>query len=124
MSIIGAIGVGLTLGKGVSDLLFKYTQQAYLDKIEDLNAVIGRLNTHLTNLTNMRNEIPSFWNDEEGKSALAAIDVNIEKVTIQLGTAKDMVVLLRQTVDALEGGKAGLGEKIQDAKGLLDILEL
>ena len=124
MSIIGAIGIGLGLGKFASDLMFKYTQNVYLERIGELDAVIGKLNTHLTNLTNLRNDIPTFWNDDDAKKALDTIDINIQKVTTQLGTAKDMAKLLRETVDALESGKAGLGEKIQDAKGLLDILDL
>lgn len=124
MSIIGAIGIGLGLGKFASGLMFKYTQNVYIERIGELDDVIAKLGTHLTNLTNLRNEIPGFWDDEDAKKALDTIDLNIQKVTTQLGTAKDMAKLLRDTVDSLESGKSGLSEKIEDAKSLLNILEL
>ena len=122
MSIIGAIAVGAGLGTAVSNYLFNYTKNEYEQKIGELDRLIAQLNTHLETLISLREEMPSFWEDEQAKETSAALDLTIQKVRDNMKTAQSLSNTFKKTVSSLDGSKSVLHGFIQDAVGALSTI--
>lgn len=119
MSIIGAAVIGAGLGTAASNFLFNYTKNEYQEKIGELDRLIGRLKTHLETLTTLREEMPSFWEDEQAQETMTALDLTIQNVRNNMETAESLAETFRKTVDSLDGSQSVLHNFVQDAIGAL-----
>lgn len=120
MSILGAVKVGAQVGIAVHNFVFNYTQNEYEDKIAELERLIGKLETHKKNLEDLKDWIPSFWDDENARKTVATLEITIREVNRKMDTAKDLTAVFKNTVRDLEGSKINLGNLLEDAQGLLE----
>lgn len=123
MSILGASKVGAKLGAFASDLIFDYTKSKYEDKVSKLEGLIAQLKTHQTTLEDLKSRIPSFWEDELANKTVATLNLTLQDVARKMETAKDLVVIFKETINELDGSKENLSSKLDDAIGLLEILD-
>ena len=116
----GIIGAALIAGNALKNFLFNYTKNEYEQKIGELDGLITKLNTHLDNLTSLRNQVPGFWEDEKAQATVRTLDVNIQKVRRNMETAKALSDTFKKTVSELDGSQNVLGGLIEDAQGILN----
>lgn len=124
MSIKGAINVGGSLGKLGTGFVFNYTKDVYENKISELETSIARLNEHLDTLRDLKSQIPQFWEDDNARETAQALDKTIRKVEQQMSTAESLMQTLRTAVNSLDSSKEELHKSIEDALGLLNLLDL
>ena len=56
MSIIGAVGVGVTIGKAATGFIFNYTKSKYEDKLTVLQDLLADLEGHKAELEALTGE--------------------------------------------------------------------
>lgn len=120
MSIIGAAGVA---GVAVNNFIFNYTQDIYEAKVNELTNLIARLKNHLTELENLKNEIPSFWNDDNSKKALASLNLTIERTRDAMQVAQRLLDNFQETITNLDNSKVTLSGFMEDALGILNSIK-
>ena len=119
MSIIGAVAVGAAAGKLVSDFVFNYTKDVYEAKINELTNLVARLKNHLNELENLKSEIPSFWNDDNARKSLEAINLTIQRTKSNMDIAQRLLDNFKETVANMDNSQNTLGSVIEDAVGIL-----
>lgn len=123
MSILGAVAVGAALGTAASGYLFNYSKSEYETKISELEALISRLNEHLTTLRNLRSQVPQFWDDENAQETSRALDTTISKVEREMSTAESLARTFRTAVESLDSSKDVVKNLVSDAMGILSGVE-
>ncbi len=119
MSLLVAAGVGLAAGAVGTGFLFNYTKNEYEQKIGELERLIGALEEHLTDMKALRDQVPSFWDDEQGREVIRELDRTIQETEREMETVKTYVRTLQTVVSELDGSKNLMGETIKDLQSAL-----
>jgi prefoldin subunit 5 len=119
MSLIVAAGVGLAVGAVGTGFLFNYTKNEYEQKIAELNRLIGALGEHLNDMKALRDKVPSFWDDEQGREVIRELNRTIQETEREMETVKTYVRTLQTVVTELDGSKTLMGETIKDLQSTL-----
>lgn len=122
MSIMGAINVGVTLGKAASGFIFNYTKSKYEAKITVMEGLLADLEGHKAELEVLKEEIPQFWNDDNAYETKLVLDSTIRSVEHSMFMVKQSLETLRTVVNELDGSKEELHNHVTQAKALLDAL--
>lgn len=119
MSILGAVVVGGGLGLAGQNFIFNYTKDVYEAKVNELTNLIARLQNHLSELENLKSEIPSFWDDDNARKSNQAITVTMERTKDAMDVAQRLLDNFKETINNLDNSQNTLGGFIEDALGIL-----
>ncbi|MBE6942012.1 MAG: hypothetical protein E7455_07020 [Ruminococcaceae bacterium] len=119
MSLIVAAAGAVVGGMVIKDYVFNYTKDEYESKISELTNLVARLNNHLTELENLKSEIPSFWDDDKAKKAFDAITLTIQRTKDNMQIAQRTLDQYKQIVADLDNSQGTLGDLLEGAVGLL-----
>lgn len=119
MSIIVAATVGLAAGAAASGFLFNYTKNEYEQKIGELNRLVGALQEHLADMKDLRDQVPSFWDDEQGQEVVRELNRTIMETEREMETVKTYVRTLQTVVSELDGSKNLMADTIKDLQSAL-----
>lgn len=119
MSILGATVIGGGLGLAAQGFIFNYTKDVYEAKVTELTNLIARLQNHWDELENLKDEIPSFWDDDNAKKANDAIFLTMERTKDAMDVAQRLLDNFKETISNLDNSQTTLGEFIGDALGIL-----
>ena len=119
MSIIAAAGIGLAAGSAASGFLFNYTKNEYEQKINELNRLVSVLEEHLVDMKELRDKVPSFWDDDQGLEVYNELNRTIQETEREMETVKTYMRTLQTVVDELDGSKNLMSETIKDLQSAL-----
>lgn len=119
----GAIGWGVTAGKFAKGLMINYTKGWYEDKVDELSNLISRLQRHLKELDNLKDELSTFWDDENAQKMLQTTKLTIDKTSNAMKLCEGLMATFKDTISKMDTAKSNLGSFLDDAVGLLESLD-
>ena len=121
--VIKAVNTVSTVVQTAKELKADFDRAVCEDKIRELEGLIGRLESHQTNLVNLKNRIPAFWEDERATKVVAALNRTMADVNKKMNTAKELVATYKNAMQAMEKSESAVSEFLEDALALLGALE-
>lgn len=115
--IVGAAAIG---GIAASNFIFNYTKNQYEVAISKLEELVNQLDGHLSNLRELRANVPGFWDDDDGKEACNALDKTINRIVLEMDHAKALIRVYKEAVAEFDTSKNTVGNLLKDALGILD----
>ena len=120
MPIKEAAKLGYKAGMAIRDYIFNYEKEKYQAKINEIEALKAKLSAHLSELMNLRDQIPQFWDDDNAYETAQALDVTIDRVKHHMNTADSVLRTLNETVAEFDRSNDGVKGLINDALALLN----
>ncbi len=122
MSFLVAAGVAAAVGAAGVGFTFNYVKQDYQIAISNLERLVGELEGHLQTLKTLRDNVPNFWDDEEGKKTYEALVRTISAVQLKMDHAKGLLRVYKEAVDSFDISKSTVSGLLEDAVGVLGSL--
>lgn len=96
--------------------VIKYSKSVYVAKINSLDSCVSELTRHLDVLENLRNQVKSFWDDDNARKLLTQIAGQITRVRAAMDDCNNLKRLYQENVDKM----AGSTEVIDDIQNDID----
>ncbi len=93
----------------------KYEKGVYQAKISQLEGHHGQLNTHLSNMENLRNKLTQFWDDARAQSTLKVLNEQIRAVKLTMTQTATEIAVLKSTVEKLGGLESKQDQELDTA---------
>lgn len=100
-------------------IVVKYTKSQYMTKINELEGYHAELQTHLTRMEELKEQIAQFWNDENGQAAAKALVHEIRQVKNSMDRTSDLLLFYKNCVDKLDSADIDVKSVIESALSLL-----
>lgn len=120
MSILGAMAIAGGIGAAGTGFIFNYVKQDYQIAISNLEQLIGELEGHLQTLKTLRDNVPSFWDDDEGNDTYESLIRTIAVVQLKMDHAKSLLRVYQEAVTSFDISKTTVSSLLEDALGVLD----
>ena len=114
-----AIGTGVALGLTGSGFVFNYTKNEYTQKISELQLSVDALQGHLNDMKELRDRVPSFWDDDNGNRVYRELEDTISKTESEMEDVKAFIRTLQTVVNELDGSQNLIKETIDDLSNLV-----
>lgn len=102
----------------------KYTKAQYLAKITELEGCEKELSEALGRLETLRDQIDSFWHDENARKEYNILVKQINHVKIQMDRVRSFLSIYRSAVEKLDGVNIDISELLGDALSAVSSLGL
>ena len=102
----------------------KYTKSQYLAKITELEGCEKELSEALGRLESLRDQIDSFWHDENARKEYNILLKQINNVKVQMDRVRSILSIYRSTVEKLDGINIDISELLGEALGAISSLGL
>lgn len=109
-------------GKIISGLILNYSKKQYVEKIEQLEGYLQKLNLHLAEMESLQGKIKNFWNDDNANRAAQLLGLEIEAVKGAMKTTQETINFYRATVESFDETKKKVDEKFDAAFSILNNL--
>lgn len=109
-------------GKIISGLILNYSKKQYVEKIEQLEGYLQKLNLHLAEMESLQGEIKNFWNDANANRATQLLGLEIKAVKRAMETTQETIKFYRTTVESFDETQKKVDEKFDVAFNLLNNL--
>lgn len=113
MSLVAAAATGLVLGGASSGFVFNYTASEYQQKINQLANLLERLQEHLGKMNELKEAIPSFWDDEHSAKVYTELTDTIRQTETEMETTRSYMATLQTVVDELSRSKTLMSDTIE-----------
>lgn len=114
MSLLAAAAAGATIGVAVDKFIFNYTKNEYEEKLNQLTRLVNDLDIHLSRMRELQDQVPTFWDDEQGVQIYQALSKTIDETAREMETVRAYIRTLQTVVDQLDNSKGLLSETAQD----------
>lgn len=103
-------------------IIVKYTKAQYEAKITQLEGYYNQLAERKNRLIELRNQMSSFWDDDNSPKAYQCLTTIIGNVNNTMVRAQDVLIGLRALVQKLDGTNIDAGDMLGEALGALSTL--
>lgn len=117
-----SVKAGLGIGVGIDIAMLHYTKAQYEEKLNELEQMDARLDSHLDKLTTLKSQIPSFWEDENGSEAVSSLNEAITNVTNASNQTKHLIQACKNIVEELDSKEGEVSTLLEDSKNILSNL--
>lgn len=97
----------------------RYTKAQYTAKISELEGYYSQLESHLSTMENLKEQMYQFWDDENARTTGTALASEIRQVKNSMDRTKDMLTFYKSAIEKLDGANIAVGSTISDALGIL-----
>ncbi len=100
-------------------VLVKYTKAQYAEKLAELEGYYSQLNTHLSTMQGLKEQMYQFWDDENARSTGNVLASEIRQVKNAMDRTNDLIIFYKGSIEKLDEANLGAGSVVGEA---LDIL--
>ena len=104
----------------IGEFVLKYQKQVYTDKYNAVNRILGRLETNLGELEDLKSEMFTFWNDEAARLAGDLLVDQIQLVKNQINLTKSWLKTYESVTDELGRSSEFISDVASSAKSALE----
>lgn len=104
----------------MAEFVLKYQRQVYVDKYNAVNGILGRLETNLGELEQLKTDMFNFWNDEAARQAGSLLQDQIQLVKNQINLTKSWLKTYEKVTDELDRGSTLINDIADEAKNALE----
>lgn len=108
------------LGTAASAYVFKYTKNEYESKITELEGQLAALEEHYNTMLQMRDQVPTFWKDDNGEEVYRDLVKTIDETYTQMESVKSYMRTLRNVVSKLDSSNEVVRDTLDQ---LMDFLK-
>lgn len=103
-------------------LTIKYTKSQYLSKITELEGYYAQLETHLNRMSELKEQMFNFWNDEKAQKAGLILNSQIRQVKSTMDQVSSSLIFYKSTVEKLDGADINALDLIEGAISMINSL--
>lgn len=103
-------------------LIVKYSQAQYQAKITELEGYYNQLSQHLATMQDLKNQMYTFWEDENAQKAGQVLAEEIRHVTTTMDRTHETIAFYKSSIEKLDGVNVDVGGLFQDALSVLGTL--
>ena len=96
-------------------IILKYTESQYMEKITELEGYHSRLSEHLTRMEELRDQISSFWDDDNAKKAYMALVKECTNVRYAMEMTNNVLMIYKKVVSDMSSADAALDSLLEEA---------
>ena len=100
-------------------LTIKYTKGQYLAKLTELENYYSQLDTHLTRLKELKDQMYNFWDDSNAQKTGLILSQQIRYVQTTMDHVNYAITLYKSTVEKLDGANLNVGDILDTVLSLL-----
>ena len=100
-------------------ITIKYTKAQYQAKITELEGYYAQLEAHLSRMSELREQMYNFWDDENGQEAGLLLTEQIRSVRFTMDQVNDTLIFYKGTIEKLDGADLNVGDLIGEALSLI-----
>ncbi|MCD7819601.1 MAG: hypothetical protein LUH07_11210 [Lachnospiraceae bacterium] len=94
--------------------VIKYKASVYQSKINSLESCTSQLSSHLDTLESYKEQLTTFWDDEQAAKYVTQITDQILKVRHAMNEVADLKRVYQETIDKMSGGATVVDDIIDD----------
>ena len=98
----------------------KYTKAQYNAKITELESYQAQLGQHLGRMEGLRNNMYSFWDDANARTAGQMLGIQIRQVRNAMERTADLLTFYKTAVEKLDGANLSGSSMISEAISVLE----
>lgn len=103
--------------------VIKYDKGVYQAKVTELKSYHKELDTHLTKLKELREQMFQFWDDDEAQKVGQVLNQMIRRVENAMGMTNDQIRLYESSIEKFDAANISAGQSIDDALSILQHLD-
>ncbi len=100
--------------------IIKYTKAQYTAKITELEGYQSQLSQHLTRMEGLRDNMYSFWNDPNARTAGQMLSIQIRQVRNAMDRTADLLIFYKTAVEKLDASNVSGSSMISEAISVLE----
>ena len=104
----------------MKEFILRYTKSVYDDKYDAVNRELARLKNNLGELTSLREQMFTFWNDESARQAGEMLQRQINTVKNEIHTVEGWLATYQTITDQLDRGAVFIEDAANEAIGALE----
>lgn len=108
----------------MNEIVLKYNKSEYQSKINQLDALLTQLNSHLSNLQTYQTQLKEFWNDEEAAKYSSLLTTQIIAVKNAIENTTKLRNEFADIVSDVGQKQSIVNTILGDASGLLKALNV
>lgn len=99
--------------------IVRYTKAQYQTKITELQGYYSQLESHLSTMEGLKEQMYQFWDDENARTTGTALASEIRQVKNAMDRTKDMLSFYKGAIEQLDAANISVGSTITEALGIL-----
>ena len=99
--------------------IVRYTKAQYQAKITELQGYYSQLESHLSTMEGLKEQMYQFWDDENARTTGTALASEIRQVKNAMDRTKDMLSFYKGSIEKLDAANISVGSTITEALGIL-----
>lgn len=124
MPLLGEILAGVEIGKGITNIILRYSKSEYQEKISRLSNCLSKLDKHLASLEGYENQLKQYWDDDTAESYHKVIKKEIKAVKNSQEQVGNQIMMWENAIKEMEDTVGQQTAKIDDMTSILNALDI
>lgn len=103
----------------MADLILKYTEGEYREKLAEVQGYKNQLESHITNLENYKNDIARFWNDDYAQKTARTLYSTIRQAKAVMNRAQNMIDFYNTSLEDITNQRTAMDSVYESITGKL-----